>query len=467
MFGQFRLRVPVFLVLLVIGQSYCYAQSELAAKVGEVIAVERGGQVEIQVPMEGRVVRPRTSRLNDPERAVFDFSGTVPKVTFSRVKVNRGAVIAVRTAAFEADRQGKPVTRVVVDLTQPVKYQTRVEAGKFIISFNSSPDAETPAITAKNSTLTQPRPAPSPVAKPAPVLDRPKLEAKAATVNRRSTEFPVATVPSSQTPSVPSFQLQDLSIQQASDRTSITLRFNQEPTPHVSTLTDPKRLVIDFPGAVFAAGWNKPAVIRLQSGSVLSVRSAIFKQGPHPPVLRVVFDEIENVVKPKTLIDGNTVTLEFSDGISASPAVAVRRPVPSELPSRVQTKQITPAPLREPTHAEPPLVTSATQGIQPHPPVVTYNGGLLYVDAENCNLTDVLFAISEKTGAGIELPMSEGMLDRVVIRIGPGRPREVLARLLEGSPYNYLIMENAEGALDKVVLQPKDFAPPPPPTSGN
>ena len=63
--------------------------------------------------------------------------------------------------------------------------------------------------------------------------------------------------------------------------------------------------------------------------------------------------------------------------------------------------------------------------------------------------------------------MSEGMLDRVFVRIGPGRPREVLATLLEGSSYNYLIMENAEGALDKVVLQPKDFAPPPPPPSGN
>ena len=46
--------------------------------------------------------------------------------------------------------------------------------------------------------------------------------------------------------------------------------------------------------------------------------------------------------------------------------------------------------------------------------------GFSMSDAENSNLTDVLFAISEKTGAGIELPMSEGMLDRVVMH-GWGR----------------------------------------------
>lgn len=467
MFRQFKLRLSTFLVLVFVGQSYCYAQSGLAAKVGEVTAVEHAGEIQIQVPMEGRVVRPRTSHLNDPERAVFDFPGTAPKVRFTRVKVSRGSVIAIRTAAFDPDRQGRPVTRVVIDLNQPAKYQTRVEDGKFIISFSDSTSGGgVPTMVTKSSTAAPPKAASFPLTKPAPALERPKIEAKAAIVNPQPT---IARTAIPTPPSVPAFQLQDLSIQQAGESTSFTLRFNQEPTPHVSTLSDPKRLVMDFPGAVFATGWTKPAVIRMQSGSVLSVRSAMFKQGPHPPVLRVVFDEIENVTKPKTLIDGNTVTLEFSDGTSGTPVVAARIPLPSQpQPPRVQVKQVKPEPLREPLPVEPEMATAhANLGIQPHPPVVTYNSGLLYVDAENCNLTDVLFAISEKTGAGIELPMSEGMLDRVVIRIGPGRPREVLAALLEGSPYNYLIMENADGALDKVVLQPKDFAPPPPPTSGN
>ena len=66
---------------------------------------------------------------------------------------------------------------------------------------------------------------------------------------------------------------------------------------------------------------DKPAVMKLQSGAVTSVRSAMFKDDP--PVLRVVFDEIENAGKADPVTDGNTVSLQISDGISGeTPAVS-------------------------------------------------------------------------------------------------------------------------------------------------
>ena len=72
-------------------------------------------------------------------------------------------------------------------------------------------------------------------------------------------------------------------------------------------------------------------------------------------------------------------------------------------------------------------------------PVVTYRDGQLTIDAKNSTLAAVLELVAEKTGAVIEVPPGSG-LERIVEHTGPGRAEDVLASLLNGSPFDFVIV---------------------------
>jgi hypothetical protein len=71
-------------------------------------------------------------------------------------------------------------------------------------------------------------------------------------------------------------------------------------------------------------------------------------------------------------------------------------------------------------------------------PNVTYLGGKLRISAKNSILSDILQAIAARTGAAIEIP--EGANERVVTQLGPAPARDVIAALLNGSHYNYVLV---------------------------
>jgi hypothetical protein len=94
-------------------------------------------------------------------------------------------------------------------------------------------------------------------------------------------------------------------------------------------------------------------------------------------------------------------------------------------------------------------------------PVVTYKDGQLTIDAENSTLAAVLGLVAEKTGAVIDVPAGSG-LDRIVEHTGPGRADDVLARLLNGSPFDFIIVGSSERPHDpaQVLLFPHRVATP-------
>jgi hypothetical protein len=79
-----------------------------------------------------------------------------------------------------------------------------------------------------------------------------------------------------------------------------------------------------------------------------------------------------------------------------------------------------------------------------HPSGVSYNDGQLRIDAENVTLAAVLKLVAEKTGAVIEVPPGTGT-ERIFEHIGPGRPEDVLASLLNGSPFDFVIVGSPLG----------------------
>lgn len=72
-------------------------------------------------------------------------------------------------------------------------------------------------------------------------------------------------------------------------------------------------------------------------------------------------------------------------------------------------------------------------------PTVTFRSGQLTIIADNCTLFDILTAVRKATGATVDAPAASAG-ERVATRLGPGRPREVLTALLDGSQFNYILL---------------------------
>ena len=88
----------------------------------------------------------------------------------------------------------------------------------------------------------------------------------------------------------------------------------------------------------------------------------------------------------------------------------------------------------------PPAAPQLPPTLMNQPPVnptVTMRNGLLTIDAPNSTLSEVLNGVRQATGAVLE---GVSPSDRVAVRLGPGSPRDVVAALLQGTSYNYLIL---------------------------
>jgi len=115
----------------------------------------------------------------------------------------------------------------------------------------------------------------------------------------------------------------------------------------------------------------------------------------------------------------------------------------------------------------PPLPSGPTGPVQPMPldtiaavpPQVTFENNQLTIVAPNSTLADILRAVRKSTGAEIDVPAAP---ERVVTRLGPGPAREILADLLNGSRFNYVLLgaPGDDTALTRVVLVAKGVPEP-------
>jgi hypothetical protein len=117
----------------------------------------------------------------------------------------------------------------------------------------------------------------------------------------------------------------------------------------------------------------------------------------------------------------------------------------------------TPAPVQE---VAPPPPPPTPEQMAPVPPNVSFQAGQLSIQSNNATLAQVLRSVQAKTGASFEIPASANN-DRVVAQLGPGQPRDVLAALLNGSKFNYIILGSSDqpGSVQKVILTPRQNIP--------
>ena len=222
------------------------------------------------------------------------------------------------------------------------------------------------------------------------------------------------------------------------DAVEIEVESSERIIPQTQILSGPDRLVVDFPNAVPGNDVRSQSVDR---GEVKDVRVGLFQK--KPPVTRVVLD-LTTAQSYQIFPNGRTVIIKVS-GAGANTAAEVAQP--AKRPGLVVANYT--------TSAEPVTIASAPQPVQPSLQV-SYENGLLSLSSDKATLSEVLLAIQKRTGADIAIPAGAEQ-ERVVAAIEPAPAPEVLARLLNGSRFNFLIVNSSSNPhqLDKVILTPR------------
>ena len=208
-------------------------------------------------------------------------------------------------------------------------------------------------------------------------------------------------------------------------------------TPQTQVLTGPDRLVLDFPNSLPGPELRSQSIY---VGAVKDVRAGLFRS--NPPTTRVVID-LDSPEPYQVFPAGRTVLIKMSAAIAAGGSTAID-------------------PWREPAVEVANAASSSDKqpSAPPDPPKpsleVQFVNGLLSIKADRVTLAEILQAVKQRTGADISLAPGADQ-EKVVSFLGPAPAQEVLAQLLHGSKFNFLILNAANDPkkLDRVILTPR------------
>jgi hypothetical protein len=227
--------------------------------------------------------------------------------------------------------------------------------------------------------------------------------------------------------------IRNVQVLRGGNQVEIQVESSAPVVPQTNELGGPNRLLIDFVKAKPGADLRGQEVNRAE---VKDLRVALFSKDP--PVTRIVVDL--NSPQPYQVFPaGRTVIIKIGTpgaeiaGLQASSGnVAAANAVAAEVPP------------------EPPKPTLA----------VSFNNGLLSINSDRASLSEVLFAVHQRTGAEIAIPAGAEQ-EKVVVSLGPAPASEVLSQLLNGSKFNFVILSSPKNPalLDQVILSPRTEAP--------
>jgi hypothetical protein len=220
------------------------------------------------------------------------------------------------------------------------------------------------------------------------------------------------------------------------DTVEIEIEASDRIVPQTQVLTGPDRLVIDFPNSIPGSQLYSQSVYR---GEVKDLRVALFQA--KPPVTRVVLD-LKTAPSYQVFPYGRTVMIKIMGGTSdTSVGVNDFAPHPVSRPGIVAANYTT-------------RVEAVRIGATAQPSLnVSFRDGLLGIKANKVTLSDVLYAVQQRTGAEVSIAAGAEQ-EKIVADIAPGPAAEVLAHLLNGSRFNFLILSAPDDPrrLDRVIL---------------
>ena len=227
--------------------------------------------------------------------------------------------------------------------------------------------------------------------------------------------------------------------------------------PNTQAVSGPDRIIVDFPGALPAAELR---ALQVNRGALKGIRSGLFFS--NPPITRIVLDlsapqsyQISTTLNT-TVVKLGPVKLGAVAATGTAPAAKLqnvslvadtRAADPSVAASTVSTavSNTMAAPLPAVSEAPPPPKPAVT---------VTFINGMLRIRADKATLAQVLFEVQRQTLAEIAIPAGAEQ-EEMAADLGPAPARDVLASLLNGSPYNFIFVGD-ELSLERVILTRRD-----------
>ncbi len=209
--------------------------------------------------------------------------------------------------------------------------------------------------------------------------------------------------------------------------------------PQTRVLTGPDRLVVDLPNAVPGPKVRSQSVYR---GEVKDVRVGLFQS--NPPITRIVLDL--NGAQPFQVFPyGRTVMIKVMSPPEDGSVEAEGSAAGASHAGLVVANY-----------------TSGAKLVQSNTPVrapleVSFRQGMLSIKSNKATLSEVLYAVQQRTGADIAI-VAGAEQEKVVADLGPAPAPEVLGRLLNGSRFNFLIVsaENNPQQLERLILSPRN-----------
>jgi AMIN domain len=247
---------------------------------------------------------------------------------------------------------------------------------------------------------------------------------------------------SSQATGVPS--IRRVRVLDSRNQVEIEIETSDRVVPQVNVLTGPDRLVVDFVNAVPGPELRNQPVNR---GEVKSLRVGLFSSDP--PVTRVVLD-LNGPQRYQIFPSGRTVILKVG-GTTGTEAARVSGAQGAALMNANYAVRAVPPSAPAPPPVKPPLE-------------VLFQSGMLSISSNKASLSEILSAVHERTGAEIAIPAGAEQ-EKVMAELGPAPAPEVLAHLLNGTQFNFLILSSPTnpGGLDRVILTARPDGPMPAP----
>ncbi|HVO79607.1 MAG TPA: AMIN domain-containing protein [Terriglobales bacterium] len=207
--------------------------------------------------------------------------------------------------------------------------------------------------------------------------------------------------------------------------------------PQTLAVTGPDRIVIDLPNALPAPTLHRLAVNR---GQVKGVRTGLFSA--NPPVTRVVLD-LNKAQAYQVFSTGNRVIVKLNESPGGS--------------GRFETQfEVVNGPAVSPAATVPGAVNASSPVPVPRNVEVQFQDGQLRIWADKVTLAELLKEVRRKTGADIPIPAGTDQ-ELVVADLGPAPARDVLASLLNGSRFNFIMVgsDADPNQLHSVILTPR------------
>ena len=240
--------------------------------------------------------------------------------------------------------------------------------------------------------------------------------------------------------------------------------------PKTQAITGPDRIVVDFPGALPSAELH---ALKVNRGALKGIRSGLFFD--KPPTTRVVLD----LAEPQSYrisTTQNAIVVKLGPvklgPVKVGPVTApgAQPPAVPHVPAaKLQNASLAAGALARRTNAAATNVAAARvspalsnttappppAAPPPKPPVtVNFENGTLRIRAEKATFAQVLSEVQRQTKAVIAIPAGADQ-EQVDADLGPAPVLDVLASLLNGSPYNFIIVGN-ELSIERVILTRRD-----------